>query len=181
MSEREVRYLMDRLAIQDCVMRLARGVDRHDAELMDSCFHPDADVKHGNRSQLVRGAEYGAWSNGAHEGGRFALHSHNVTNLNVEIDGDVAYAESYVVTFFLAADERRTALVAGRYVDQLVRRDGEWRIAKRRAFLDIAGDAPASYLGAFRGEPIDPEELWTRADVSYQRPVDLSTPSPQWS
>lgn len=179
--QRDVRYLKDRFAIQDCIMRLSRGVDRHDAQLMTGSFHPDAEVKHGNRSEFVRGAEYGKWSNGAHEGGRFALHSHNITNINVEIDDDTAWAESYVITFFLAADEKHTAVVAGRYVDELERRDGDWRITKRRAFLDIAGDAPASYLGNYRGRPIDPREFWTKDDVSYQRPIDLSTPSPQWT
>jgi hypothetical protein len=179
--QRDVQYLKDRFAVQDCVMRLARGVDRHDAELMASAFHPDAQVKHGNRAEYVRGADYGTWSNAAHEGGRFALHSHHITNINVELDGDTAWAESYVITFFLAAGEENTALVAGRYVDELERRAGEWRISKRRAFLDIAGDAPATYLGNPRGKPIDPQEWWTRDEVSYQRPIDLSTPSPQWT
>jgi hypothetical protein len=179
--QRDVQYVKDRFAIQDCIMRLARGVDRHDAELMSSSFHPDAEIKHGNRAEYVRGADYGQWSNGAHEGGRFALHSHQITNMNVEIDGDTAYAESYVITFFMAGDEKTVALVAGRYVDQLDKRDDEWRISKRRAFLDIAGDAPATYLGTARGTPVDRQQFWSKADVSYQRPIDLSTPSPQWS
>ncbi len=178
--QREVRYLSDRLQIQDCIMRQSRGVDRHDVELMTSCYHADAEIKFGNRAELVRGADYGEWSNGAHHG-RFALHSHNITNMNVEVDGDVAYAESYVITFVMSADEKKTSVVAGRYVDQLERRDGEWKIAKRRAFLDIAADGTASYLGVYRGRPVDPEEFWTHADPSYQRPIDLSTPSPQWS
>ena len=42
-------------------------------------------------------------------------------------------------------------------------------------------DGTASYLGAFRGQPIDPQQFWTRDDPSYQRPVDFSTPSPQWT
>lgn len=179
--QHDVQFVLDRFAIQDCIMRLARGVDRHDAELMNSCFHPDALIKHGNRAEPVRGAEYGQWSNQAHEGGRFALHSHNITNINVEIEGDTAWAESYVITFFLAAGEKHTALVAGRYVDQLDKRDGEWRITRRRAFLDIAGDAPASYLGNYRGQPVDAKQFWSKEDVSYQRPIDLGTPSPQWT
>jgi ketosteroid isomerase-like protein len=178
--QRDVQYLKDRLDIQDCIMRHCRGVDRHDAELMTSCYHEDAVVKHGNRDELVRGSEYGVWSNAAHDG-RFALHSHNITNMNCEIDGDVAYCESYVITAFLSADQKKTAMVTGRYVDQLERRNGVWKIAVRRAFLDIALDGDASYLGVFRGKPIDHNEFWTHDDVSYQRPIDLSTPSPQWS
>jgi hypothetical protein len=179
--ERTVAYLSDRLAIQDCIMRLSRGADRHDTELMASSFHPDAQIKHGNRGDVITGAEYGEWSNRVHRGGRFALHSHGITNMNVEIDGDVAYAESYAVVLFLSADQQTTVVAAARYVDELQRREGEWKIAKRRGFVDIAGDTPATYFGNARGDPVDPEEFWTKRDVSYQRPIDLSTPSPQWT
>ena len=61
--QKEVRYVRDRLDIQDCLMRHCRGVDRHDAELMASCYHADAVIKHANRDQLIAGAEYGEWSN----------------------------------------------------------------------------------------------------------------------
>lgn len=176
----DVRALQDRAAIQDCVMRHCRGVDRHDAELMTSCYHPDAVIKHGNSDKTIAGADYGDWSNGAHDG-RFALHSHNITNVNIELDGDVAYVESYVITGFLDPDMQRSVVVFGRYVDRFERRDGAWRIAIRRAFLDLPVDGTASYLGNFRGQPIDPEQFWTRRDVSYQRPFDLGSPSPQWT
>jgi ketosteroid isomerase-like protein len=178
---KEVRYVRDRLDIQDCLMRHCRGVDRHDAELMASCYHADAVIKHANRDQLIAGSEYGEWSNAAHAGGRFALHSHQITNINCELDGDVAYCESYVLTLFLSADEQTTAIVAGRYLDRFERRDGVWKIAVRRAFLDLAGDAPATYMGNARAQPIDPTQFWTRADLSYQRPYDLDAPAPQWT
>ena len=38
---KDVQYLKDRQAILDVIMRQARGHDRHDAELMNSCFWPD--------------------------------------------------------------------------------------------------------------------------------------------
>jgi hypothetical protein len=179
--QRDVQVLKDRLAIQDCLMRHCRGVDRHDAELMSSCYHPDAVVKHGNSDSYISGADYGTWSNTAHESGRFALHAHQITNMTCELDGDVAYTESYVITMFLHPDHQRTSMVTGRYLDRFERRDGEWRIAMRRAFLDIAVEGDATYFGNHRGRPVDPQMFWTRADVSYQRPFDLSTPGPQWT
>jgi hypothetical protein len=179
-TPQDVRYLLDRLAIQDCLMRHARGVDRHDAELVNSCYHADAIVRHGNSGDRIRGADYGAWSNGAHDG-RFALHSHNITNINCELDGDVAMCESYVITVFLAADQERTSVAMARYVDRLERRDGAWRIAARRAFVDIAFEADATYFGNPRGSRVDPGQLWTRQDLSYQRPMDLDAPGPQWT
>jgi hypothetical protein len=94
----------------------------------------------------------------------------------------VAYVESYNLCVFLSADQKRTSVVTGRYIDQVERRDGKtWKIAKRRGFIDIVIEGDASYMGNFRGEPIDPKQFWSTADPSYERPVDLNTPSPQWT
>jgi SnoaL-like domain len=43
----EIRALLDRHAIVDCMMRYARGVDRLDRELVVSAFHPDAVIDQG--------------------------------------------------------------------------------------------------------------------------------------
>jgi len=174
--QRDVQYLKDRLEIQDVIMRHARGVDRHDAELMDSCYHGDGVAAYG--ATIVPAREHSQWSKEAHRD-RFTLHAHNITTHTCEIDGDVAYCESYVLGAFLSPDQKRTSLVGGRYIDQLERRDGEWKIAVRRAMTDLAVEGDASFLGAFRGRPVEPE-FWSKDDVSYQRPVDLSVPSPRW-
>lgn len=174
--QRDVQYLKDRLAIQDIVMRHARGVDRHDAELMDSCYHEDGAAAYG--ANVVPASEHSTWSKTAHAG-RFSLHAHHITTHTCEIEGDRAYAESYVIGTFLSPDQRRASFVAARYVDQLERRDGEWKIAVRRSMTDIAVEGDASFLGSFRGRPVEPEHF-TRDDLSYQRPVDLSVTSPRW-
>jgi hypothetical protein len=44
-----VEQLPDRQAIQDCVMRQARGVDRFDRDLPRSGFHPDFEKREGDR------------------------------------------------------------------------------------------------------------------------------------
>jgi hypothetical protein len=177
---RDVQYLKDVHDIRAVTMRHSRGVDRHDAELMVSCYHEEALVKHGNSSNLVKGPDYGEWSNEAHAG-RFAIHSHQITNQTFEIDGDTAYCESYGIVAYLSPDEKRTSLAFCRYIDQLERRDGAWRIVARRGFLDLALEGDATYHGNPRGTPIDQAMAWSRQDPSYQRPIDLSTPSPQWT
>jgi hypothetical protein len=174
--QRDVQYLKDRLAIQDCIMRHVRGVDRHDVELVRSCYHEDAVDEHGR--QLIPGPGYGDWANAAHEE-IFTLHAHNITSMNCEIDGDVAYCESYVIGAFLLKDQQRGMFVSGRYVDQLERRDGEWRIVTRRCPIDAVVEGEASLLqlpdarGGLKG-------VWTTDDVSYQRPLDLDVPGPRW-
>ena len=45
--QRDVRYLMDRQSIVDCIARHARGHDRHDVELLTSAYHPDGVDEHG--------------------------------------------------------------------------------------------------------------------------------------
>jgi ketosteroid isomerase-like protein len=175
--EQRLQYLEDRLAIEDVVMRHSRGFDRHDDDVMNSCFHDDAVARFGPRT--ITKAEYADFMNGAHTG-RFALHSHHITTVNCEIDGDTAYVESYNLAAFLSTDLKRASYVSGRYLDEMEKRDGEWRIAKRRAFVDLVIEGDATYLGVPKGSPIDYDQVWSRKDLSYSRPLDLETPGPQW-
>lgn len=174
--QRDVRQLKDRQEILDCIMRHARGVDRHDSDLLDGCYHDDGAAAYG--STIVPAREHSEWSNNAHAG-RFSLHAHHITTHTCEIANDTAYAESYAIAAFLSPDRKRTSFVSARYVDQLERRDGEWKIAARRSMTDIAVEGDASFLGAFRGRPVE-DEHFTRDDLSYQRPIDLSKQSPPW-
>ena len=66
---------------------------------------------------------------------------HFVGNQLVEVDGDVAHAESYCVAYHRRAATGSTRpaydLIIGlRYGDRLERRDGEWRIADRVCAFD---------------------------------------------
>jgi hypothetical protein len=68
---RDVQYLKDRQAILDVIMRHARGHDRHDTELMNSCFWADGVDEHGQF--VTPGPEYGDWANKTHTAGFFFL------------------------------------------------------------------------------------------------------------
>ena len=63
---KDVQYLKDRQAILDVIMRHARGHDRHDAELMNSCFWDDGVDEHGQF--VTPGPEYGDWAGMADPG-----------------------------------------------------------------------------------------------------------------
>ena len=60
--------------------------------------------------------------------------SHNLTNLLIDLDGDVATAESYCVTFarIKADGQYYHSFTGARMIDRLERRDGSWGIAHRR-------------------------------------------------
>ena len=167
--ERKVQYLADRQEILDCIIRNARGNDRFDAELTSSSYHQDGFPVLG--PQQNPGSKVGEQAKlGYAAGCESSLH--NVTMHSCDIDGDVAHAESYVIGLFLERDGLTSRITAGRYIDRLEKRDGQWKIALRRATLEIPLEGPArlpngtGLPGSFylRGSR-------NRNDPSYQRPL----------
>jgi hypothetical protein len=174
----QVRELVDRRAILDCLTRLARGMDRHDAELMTSAYHPDAVDDHGTfRGPAVEFIEYVNGVDGfggAHS--RFPAHQHALLNHSVDLDGDDAHAETYYLFTGELPASAEIMLMGGRYVDHLTRRDGEWRILTRRVVAEWTTTGPS-------GAGIPPGLIdvftrgrWDRDDVSYQRPLHARAP-----
>jgi hypothetical protein len=167
--EAKVQDLMDRQAIFDCIKRNSRGNDRFDAELTASTYHTDG--LHEVGQNRVPGPGYGIHANEAH-GKLFDANLHNVTMHMCEIDGDVAHAESYSLGMFLDKGGETGRVLAGRYIDRLERRDGEWRIVLRRSTVEIALEgkatlptgAPLPGSGYLRGNR-------DRTDPSYDRPL----------
>jgi ketosteroid isomerase-like protein len=85
---------------------------------------------------------------------------HVVTNCRFDIEGDVAFGESYVRTVMTNADGA-AQLGFGRYVDRFERRADEWRIAFRQVIIDIprVGMDPGEFVAGHRD----------RRDPSYGR------------
>lgn len=167
--EAQMQDARDRQAILDCIKRNSRGNDRFDIDLVTSSYHADGLHELGERH--ISGREYGEHANRAHSA-LFDANLHNVTMHMCEIDGDVAHAESYSLGVFLDKGAEKARLLAGRYIDRLERRDGEWRIALRRATVEIAMEGSAvlpsgsTLVGAgyLRGSR-------DREDPSYERPL----------
>lgn len=169
--ERDLRYLRDRQEIMDCAARHARGCDRHDSDLLASAYHEDGVDEHG--FALNPGPRYPDWANAQHSRG--SLHNlHHITHQSVDIDGDTAHAETYVIGLFLNPDGATARLLTGRYIDKLERRDGKWAIVIRRSTVEVAlqGDAslitsPAfAKLGYLKG-------MRDQRDLSYRRPLTM--------
>jgi hypothetical protein len=172
----DVRYLMDRTAILDCVARHARGCDRHDVDLVTSAYHADGVDEHGHA--INTGPDYGAWANATHaETSR--VHLHNITTHSCEIDGDTAHAESYVIVVLIGADGRSAQFINGRYIDRLERRDDHWRIVVRRSTVEGMFVADARVLQSpFFTEKGYQVGTRDRTDLSYQRPLSIDIPAP---
>ena len=91
--QREVRRLSDRQAIVDCLHRYSRGLDRLDKEALASAYHADADDHHGVRG---RPHEFVDWAvDLLSDEWDISLHLLDVNN--VEIEGDTAHSECYVL------------------------------------------------------------------------------------
>jgi len=175
----QVAYLKDRKDIFDVMKRYTRGADRHDKDLVRSAFWPDATIS--LEAPMARDA-YVDWEEGVLSG--YASHQHHVTGQTVDIDGDTAHVESYVVYFLVPRDRsadtvgpatlghaltsEKTRLGSGRYIERWERRNGEWKIFVRDYVEDLAllGDTvDLCTNGGCLGS-------WDRNDLSYARPLE---------
>ena len=135
---RVIQELLDKQAIREILERYCRGVDRLDAELIRSCYHSDAEDDHGGfKGNGWEFADYVVKALGEHA----LATTHMLAQSVIEIDGPVAWAETYVLanhSVKRAEGEGELWLetFAGRYVDQLERRAGDWKIRTRQVVHD---------------------------------------------
>jgi hypothetical protein len=134
-STGQLAALIGRESIRDCIARLARGEDRRDAELIRESFWPDAKVDFG----IFAGSfdEYLAWVMPGSPAVPVTQHvlGHTVIDWS---SGDTALAETHVTAYhrLAAHGEDRDSVLGGRYLDQLDKRGGRWRIGHRTMLYD---------------------------------------------
>jgi hypothetical protein len=137
--EARLQLIEDRQAIHDTLVRYCRGIDRNDPSLVAAAFHDDAVDNHFGPELPFREAigTLKATRPGAPVSKTTSMH--NLSNILIEIDGNIARCESYVNVIVRIPQETGGAidwLHAGRYVDRFERRNGEWRIAHRTVVYD---------------------------------------------
>jgi len=126
---------LERDAVRDVVVRYARGADRLDEELTRGAYWPDGYDNHG----LFRGnaQEFVTWARKL--GAATAGMQHLLGQSFIEIDEDKAKCETYFLCCESSSRETQTdelAMLAGRYVDVLTKRDGIWKIQHRDVVID---------------------------------------------
>lgn len=163
-----IQRLEDRQAILDCIHRYCRGIDRHDDDIIASVFHEDAIDNHGSFIGGIK--EFIRFANDGHAKTTLS-HTHNITCHSVDIDGDVAHAESYVIFALRLPDEKTVHVGGGRYIDRLEKRNGEWKIALRRLVMDWRLEADGT---AWAKRPSQSVGKWDKTDLSYARPFVLT-------
>lgn len=130
--------IADRLAITDQIYRYCRAMDRMDHDLGYSIWHADGTADYGEANFIGSGRDFIDHVNRQHA--HLAAHSHQVTNVLIEVDGDGAGSESYCIATLQMqrGDKRMRMLVHSRYIDRWSKRDGRWAIDHRIALMDLA-------------------------------------------
>ncbi|MDB5723951.1 MAG: hypothetical protein JWQ16_705 [Novosphingobium sp.] len=138
--------LADRLAIMDQIYRYCRSVDRLDVALGHTVFHPDA---HADFGEVYTGTGRGWIDFICEEHRNFLHHSHQVTNIILELDGDRAGCESYVFAALRSRAEDKVMLHQfwARYIDSWSKRGGHWAIDRRECVIDFASVDEVTPLG----------------------------------
>lgn len=134
MTKDEVR---SRLEITELIYRYCRAVDRLDVPLGHSIWHPDATADYG--ATVYQGPGRGVIDHICAQHRHAQAHSHQVTNVLVEIEGDRAASESSCIATlrFLRGEKLQQLMVWTRYLDRWSRREGRWGLDHRIAIRDF--------------------------------------------
>jgi ketosteroid isomerase-like protein len=145
----------DLWAIEQVVYRYAHGIDARDLEMVLSCFTDDAEVDYDGRIQRRGAAELRELFGGPTErrrasSGMVGLDTverttHHMTNVLIELDGEHAAVQTTALAFLAGRRDGSEVVVQRglRYVDQFVRRDGNWAIEHRVHSMVWSSAVPA--------------------------------------
>jgi hypothetical protein len=132
-----LRAVADRQAITDLIYRYCRAMDRIDPELGYTIWHADGIADYGEDVFKGLGRDFIDHVCAQHR--RTLGHSHQVTNVVIELDGDRAGSEAYCTANLRVArgDALMQITVWNRYIDTWSRRDGVWGIDRRTTVIDF--------------------------------------------
>ena len=137
--------LADTQAITRQIYNYCRSVDRLDVPLGHGVFHADAIADFPTYKGTGRG-----WIDFiCVEHLNFLHHSHQVTNIVIDIDGDHAGSEAYVIANLRQIDGGRliNRMFSARYIDAWSKREGHWAIDRRDCVVDFSEVREVSDLG----------------------------------
>ena len=141
----------DRLAIRELIDAYAHCADRRDAKGQMALFTDDTrflvfmDATAAEPTQQLHGRE--SLAPVFDDLNQYAATTHFNGQSTLSLDGDQAAGESYCLAHHLSvgADGQRTMMIASiRYLDQLVKQDGQWLFAERRLMVDWTETRPSA-------------------------------------
>jgi hypothetical protein len=179
--EKQAQALLDKQAIWDRIMLYARGIDRRDWDLVRSCFSDGAVDEHGAFNGPLD--EFVPWIQEA--SARYSMTMHTVGNVQIELDGDTAHAETYVTAYHRLPERngepRKDFMVGARWNDRLDHHEDDWLISHRQVVWDWNKIEPVgrewdfneNYITARRDRQ-DPVYDRPAFSPNFQRPTDLA-------
>ena len=135
MSEKQIDQLEEKQKIVDLTIAYTWIIDHGPRERLREIFTENAvfiiDTRHLNGIDEIRGKIERTL-------GGLSSSQHIVSNHQVSIDGDTATSRCYLHAqhTLTGTEGGDNYVMAGRYIDKLVRVDSEWRIAERQLMLD---------------------------------------------
>lgn len=143
MNRSPAEALLEKSAIRDVLSRYCRGLDRMDKAMAYDVFAAGSSAHYYG---MYQGTGHGFidWVWGSHR--TMESHSHQITNVLTELDGNSAASEAYVTV--VLQQQRPSGGVEiqcrGRYLDRWAKQDGRWRIVEREFVLDAQSEIPLS-------------------------------------
>jgi hypothetical protein len=135
-EDETLRAVADRQAITDLIYRYCRAMDRIDHQLGYSVWHEEGTADYGDTYQ---GTGRGFVDHVCRQHAGLLTHSHQMSNIIIELAGNRAASESYVTaTLRMERDGRLMQMtVLSRYLDRWSQRGGRWGIDHRIAIIEM--------------------------------------------
>ena len=129
-SDPAVRELLDHQEIRNVISRYCWALDKNDRELFSKVFAPDATAHLG--SPLLEGID-AIWARIRAALGHLDGSQHITGSQEINVDGDTATSRAYLFAQHIRKDAKNGPhyVVAGEYLDNLVRTPDGWRIKYR--------------------------------------------------
>jgi SnoaL-like domain len=146
-----LRELVDHHEIRKLIAIYAHGCDRGDGEMMGSVYASPSRDAHGLFDG--DGKDFTAMVMGLIAKQNITFF-HTIGQSLIKVSGDSAGAETYFIASSRLTPEEAPEVVnlmGGRYVDRLVREDGQWKVKERTCVRDwsISLDATRDWLEGF--------------------------------
>ena len=121
----ELKALLERDKIRECLVRLARGEDPRNAELITASYWPDSTTDYG----VFVGSfdKYLEWV--VPGSPAIPVTQHVLGQSMIDLRGDTAQVETQVTSYHRVnmGTEERDTVIGGRYLDRVEKRGGDWR------------------------------------------------------
>lgn len=166
-TDADIEELVSRKNIHAVLTRYCRAIDRCDLEMLRSVYWPDATDDHGTFSgNAMEFAEVVIPALRAN----FEVTMHAITNVHMDVSGDSAAGECYVIAYHKFRGDRdkmegifgsryaaqigwpdaaampQQFFFGGRYLDRFERRGNEWRIIQRTVVMDWNDTRPSGEI-----------------------------------